>query len=214
MVFELSREEQMTLCSYDTIAPQWNQLVFPRFKDRIWYAFTNRMMPGNGKILDIGCGTAVHEAHFVLSDHLEYFGIDISEKMLQIAREMFVGKGGITDASFATMDMRQLRFEARTFDGFIAVTSFMHVPRATLPQALAEAFRVLKYGGRGLISISKGEFEGMYTPDSTHLPVYVVCWKGPEFEKLLEQAGFTINIAEETENMLIYVVEKEEPTSL
>ncbi len=207
MHFELTQEELTTLVTYDTIASKYDTLAYPRWKDTTWFTFVNGLAQGS-KIIDLGCGTALQEAQFVMSEGFEYFGVDISEKMLDMGRENLMSKLGMTGKNLHRMDMRQLEFADETFDGFISVTSFMHLPRNTLSVALKEASRVLKNGGRGLISVSKGDFEGMYTPEVTQLPVFVVCWQSIIFEELLQKARLTVIEAAETDSMLIYVVSK------
>src|SRR3954468_3662489 len=62
------------------------------------------------KILDVGSGTARYVRRFV-DRGLSYVGIDLSQKMVEIAR------AANPDQHFEVMSFRQLDFADETFDG-------------------------------------------------------------------------------------------------
>jgi ubiquinone/menaquinone biosynthesis C-methylase UbiE len=128
--------------------------------------------------------------------------------MLAQARKNLKGLPFITAESIQNMDMRSLTFEAETFHGFTSLTSFMHLPRRTLPVALKEARRILKPHGKGLISISQGDFEGLWAPPQVLLQAYAACWKREQLHTLFEQVGFAICFEQDLGDMLVYVVQK------
>lgn len=209
-MFELTKEEYVTQATYKQIAEQWDEKYScARHKDMNWYAFSARL-PHGAKILDLGCGTTYPEAEIVLSDGFEYFGIDLSEKMLEVARRNLSKQMKNTEGRLHQMDMRALKFEDESFDGIISATSFMHLPRNTLSLALREANRVLKRGGRGLISISHGTFEGLYAPRHGLPRAYCVCWQPDEFVDQITSAGFRLCLESEIDDMIITVVDKPE----
>ncbi|NQV47111.1 MAG: metalloregulator ArsR/SmtB family transcription factor [Rhodospirillaceae bacterium] len=100
-----------------------------------------------GDLLDIGTGTA---------RMLELFGprirrgegIDLSHDMLAVARAN-LDSAGITHCSVRQADMYQMPFQAETFDAVTIhqVLHFLDRPG----QAIAEAAKVLKPGGRMLV---------------------------------------------------------------
>ena len=103
--------------------------------------------PG-GRVLDIGCGPAWfwkklagrwQPDHLVLSD--------ISEGMLEAAAERL---GADYELSTVQADAVELPFEAETFDHVFAMHMLYHVTDPA--KALAEMARVLKPGGRALIT--------------------------------------------------------------
>lgn len=208
--FPLTHEEKVSLTTYEEIAEKWDmEYANPRWKGPDWSIFTEGM-PVDAWILDLGCGTAAQTASLVIPEGFRYFGIDISEKMIAAARKNLQGKPLITAESLQIMDMRNLHFDDGSFHGFTCITSFMHLPRKTLSLAISEARRVLKPKGKGLISISRGDFEGLWAPREVSQQAYVVCWQRTELNNLFTKGGFSILFEEELEHMLIYVIQKNE----
>ena len=93
-------------------------------------------------VLDAGCGTAaVIELLSRKYPDKEYTGIDISEKMIDVAN-----KKHLKNARFVQGDCENLPFEKESFDAVICSQSFHHY---TDPQAFFNSVsRVLKNGGR------------------------------------------------------------------
>jgi ubiquinone/menaquinone biosynthesis C-methylase UbiE len=92
-------------------------------------------------ILSIGCGTGELEQHLAASRHA-VVGLDISRQMLRRARRNGLERLVAADARF-------LPFAGARFDAVIFPESIGHL---ALPETLAEALRVLKPGGRLLIT--------------------------------------------------------------
>lgn len=101
--------------------------------------------PGD-KVLDAGCGTgALLHALASRQRKLELAGLDLSPEMLEIARARLGGR----------VELRQGRLEAMPFDDssfdLVISTSVFHYLRRP-GEALAEVWRVLRPGGRILIT--------------------------------------------------------------
>jgi MPBQ/MSBQ methyltransferase len=98
-----------------------------------------------GRILDVACGlgaTTRHLSRYVPAS--DVVGINISERQLATAR------GKAPASSFARMDAVSLAFRDESFDNLICVEAAFHFD--TREQFLSEAFRVLKPGGRLVLS--------------------------------------------------------------
>lgn len=104
------------------------------------------------KILDIGCGTG-----FVTKKIAEKLnagsgglavGIDAAGKMIEGARN----KRGSKTCNFEVAAAENLLFEDESFDSVISTLFFHHIQLDLKKKALSEAFRVLKPGGRMVIS--------------------------------------------------------------
>lgn len=98
------------------------------------------------KILDVGCGTGNFSLKLARKG-CQVTGIDLSEKMLSLARKKAKEEG--LPVIFCLMDAADLQFRNETFDGVISMTSFefMEEPEKTMKEML----RVLKKGGSLLI---------------------------------------------------------------
>lgn len=112
-------DETETLCVFDLLKPE----------------------PGM-KILDAGCGTGNFSIKLAKM-RCEVTGIDISEKMLAIARKKALEEN--LKANFYSMDVCSLEFDDGTFDAVISVTAFEFMGKPV--EAMNEMFRVLKRNG-------------------------------------------------------------------
>ena len=102
----------------------------------------------NHKILDVGCGTGVVTR--MISQRLSpekggmATGIDAAGKMIQGAVEKREGPA----CSFKIAAAEALPFENEGFDSVVSTMFFHHIQMDLKVRAFAEAFRVLKPGGR------------------------------------------------------------------
>jgi ubiquinone/menaquinone biosynthesis C-methylase UbiE len=99
-------------------------------------------MPKPGeKILDIGIGTGVFAVE-LMKYKTEITGIDVSERMLEIARSK-----GLTNV--AVGDAVSLDFPDETFDLVISITALEFIKE--YEKAISEMVRVCKKGGRVVV---------------------------------------------------------------
>jgi ubiquinone/menaquinone biosynthesis C-methylase UbiE len=110
-------------------------------------------------VLDIGCGTGTQATAAWRRSQPggSVIGIDISEKMLAAARRK-ARRAGL-DIAFHRADVARLPFEDDRFD-VVTITTVMHmVPQCRRRLCLGEASRVLRRGGRLLLSDYAGDPE-------------------------------------------------------
>lgn len=99
----------------------------------------------NGKkLLDIGCGPGIHMKEYI-SRGAEGFGIDISSKMIELAKKH------CPDADFKIGSIYDLEFDESYFD--ILTASFVLDHVTDLEKAVKELKRVLKQNGLFICSI-------------------------------------------------------------
>ncbi|MFT9847002.1 class I SAM-dependent methyltransferase [Aneurinibacillus sp. REN35] len=103
--------------------------------------------PGE-KALDIGCGTGIYSL-LLASKGVDVTGIDISRAMLEKAREK--AEKASQPITFIDGDIHHLPFADHTFDLAVStiVLEFVDSPE----EALSEAMRVIKPGGRLVIGL-------------------------------------------------------------
>ena len=124
-------------------------MLVDRIEKEVIYEFL-KPQPGM-KILDIGCGTGNLSLELAKLG-AEVTGVDISEAMLVKAREK--AKKENLDIEFYCADVHNLPFDDETFDAVVSLSALEFVP--DLSEALKEAYRVLKPGGRLVIGIIGG----------------------------------------------------------
>ena len=142
---------------------------------------------GGGPVADVGCGPGYVTRH--LNDlGVDAFGIDLSPKMVDIARRDFPG------LRFEVGTMTDLDLTDQSVAGVLAFWSVIHVPDHAVPGVFGQFGRVLRRGGPLVVGFHVGDgtrhtSEG-YTGrainvDSHHRrPEQVARW--------LREEGFTI----------------------
>lgn len=102
----------------------------------------DHILPGNGLIVDIGCGTG-ELVRWVASQGLKAVGLDV-EKM--IIKALNVPK--VNDETYIAGIAERLPFGDEFAEVITFIASFHHVPEVKMNKALEECFRVLKPGGK------------------------------------------------------------------
>ncbi len=126
---------------YDVMNDAMSAGMHRLWKDR----FVRRVKPQPGEaILDMAGGTG--DIAFRLADAgAEVTVADINQDMLDVGVERAM-KRGIDGLVWSCQNAEKLAFPAGTFDAYTIAFGIRNVTRIDL--ALAEAFRVLKFGGR------------------------------------------------------------------
>ena len=96
-------------------------------------------------LLDVGCGTGFLIDQLAKTKDAEYFGLDISENMLNVAKAK-----NIPNALFTQSSADRLPYKDNFFDVVTCIQSFHHYQNPD--KAMQEVFRVLRPGGLYLLS--------------------------------------------------------------
>lgn len=97
------------------------------------------------KLLDIGSGTGYLINMLKDKEMAEFYGLDLSEEMVKIAKSK-----NIENAQFILGSANKLPFDDDAFDIVTCIQSFHHYPYPN--EAMREAYRVLKKGGLYILS--------------------------------------------------------------
>jgi ubiquinone/menaquinone biosynthesis C-methylase UbiE len=108
-----------------------------------------------GVVCDLGCGPG-HIARYLQERGIQVCGVDLSLGMIEKARQL---NPGIT---FSQGDMRALTIADNSWAGIAAFYAIVNLQSDEVVQSLREMMRVLRPGGRLLLSFHIGE-------DSTHV---------------------------------------------
>ncbi len=110
-------------------------------------------LASDARVLDAGCGggRAVLET---LADEYETVGLDLSAEQLALASERAPA------ARLVRGDLTRLPVGDDAVDALTALHSVIHVPRERHEDVFAEFARVLRPGGRLLLTTGVGDWEG------------------------------------------------------
>ena len=142
------------------------------------------LLPENAHILDVGCGAGIPTAKFLTEKGLKVTGIDLSDKMLSLARN------NVPKADFVKMDMNDLQFSESTFHGIISVYALFHVPKDKHFDIFKQFFKILKPGGILMLNTGVSESEG--TSNFFGVPMFWSNFSPKTTLDLVKKAGFSI----------------------
>jgi SAM-dependent methyltransferase len=176
--------------SYDRVAERYaekffNELERKPFDRDLLDRFADTVR-GRGKVCDVGCGPG-HVARYLHARGVEVLGLDISPRMLEVARELNPG------IRFDQGDMQALDLPDSSLAGVVAFYSMIHLARSVVPRALDEVTRVLRPDGVALISVHGGEGE-IHADEvlGQTVSMDVSFFQPAEMQTLLEGAGFKV----------------------
>jgi len=158
-------------------------------------------IPDDGRverILDLGCSAgattiALKQRH----PDAEVFGIDISAPMVRYAHLRAIEAEA--EVHFRQMPAEDLAFPDNHFDSVLAMLLFHEIPVPVAREVIAEAFRVLRPGGKfTLIDFSGDRQRGVYTMFFAEMDaadngeLYLTEYVRSNVEELLVEAGFEL----------------------
>ncbi|MBU2639865.1 MAG: class I SAM-dependent methyltransferase, partial [Nanoarchaeota archaeon] len=144
------------------------------------------LMPKNGKILDLGCGSG-RDVQYFIDYSLDAMGIDASEKLIE------EGKRRVPTGKFEVMDITKLNFEDGIFDGVWAQDSISYVSKDELGGVLKKVNSILKSNGMFFVSVRKGSGEKTVKHEKVgEEEIFTTFFTKEELEEYLKKNGFEI----------------------
>jgi len=150
----------------------------------------------NKKILDVGCGGG-EECEMLARKGANMIGIDISEKMISLAKEKCKG----LKTKFFIGDMEKTKFKGKNFDIIIAFFSVMY--KKNLKSLFREFKRILKEKGeilivvphpiREMMKFTKNYFyKGKYWKILNGIKIFSYFWKVEDYINVFTSEGFIV----------------------
>lgn len=138
---------------FDAIAPTYDKLnhVLSFNADKRWRkkAIDELMRTRPYEVLDVATGSGDMMLEMLKRGNLKISAIDISEKMLEVAKQKIKTKYGIANIEFVISPAEQIPFPENSFDG--ATVAFGVRNFEKLEVGLTEIKRVIKNGGNLVI---------------------------------------------------------------
>lgn len=145
-----------TETSYDRVAGKYAEQFFDELSkkpaDRELLDRFAEELRDRGTICEIGCGPG-QIARYLKDRGADVRGIDLSPEMVNCARRLN------PDIPFERGDMLALDTPDDSLAGIVAFYSIIHIRRGEVTRALREMRRVLKPGGKLLMSFHQGDGE-------------------------------------------------------
>ena len=170
-----------TVQIYESHASAWDDHRSGVFFEKDWLDKFINLLPSQGRVLDVGCGAGEPITGYLLKQGLRVTGLDASPKMLAISKPRF------PNASWITMDMRDLKLDTR-FDGIVSWDGFFHLNQEEQRQVLLLFADHLNSDGSLLITI--GHESGEVTGTVEGEEVYHSSLDPDEYRAILKSVGF------------------------
>jgi SAM-dependent methyltransferase len=147
-------DEDRTRSGYDAVADRYALEIDDELEhkplDRALLRALVEMAGSSGEYADIGCGPG-HVSRFLADLGVSVSGIDLSPAMIARAR------ADVPGVRFETGDMTALECADGSFDVIVAFYSIIHLDDDLISAACREFARVLRQGGRAMVSFHEGE---------------------------------------------------------
>lgn len=145
-------DKQRTIDAYNRSAHEFSAKFTKYNEARAVYLDRFLAEFSGSRILDVGAGDG-SPALYLKEKGRDVVCIDLSEEMVKIMESRGL------DARL--MDMERIDFPAESFDGVLALSSLMNLPKADFVKVIARISDLLAPGGVFASFITRGEGEGM-----------------------------------------------------
>lgn len=140
--------------SYDQLADEYTRRIFGELQykpfDRHLLDRFSAQVRGHGEVCDMGCGPG-QVARYLRDLDTAVFGLDLSSKMLEEARQLS------PDIQFREGNMMALDLPDESLAGITAFYAIVNIPKGSLPSVFREMERVLQPGGLLLLAFYIGD---------------------------------------------------------
>jgi SAM-dependent methyltransferase len=168
---------------YERHAGAWSRDRGDHLYEKAWLDSFLDLLPEDPTVLDIGCGTGVPVARYLMERRCQVTGVDASSAMISRCLELF------PERTWHLADMRRLALGC-TFDGILAWDSFFHLTQDD-QRRMFPIFRRHAAAGAALMFTSgpsAGEAIGSFEGE----PLFHASLDTDEYRLLLHDNGFEV----------------------
>ena len=176
--------------TYDAVTDEYVRRIYDELKDKpldrlLLDRFADSVRDA-GPVVDLGCGPG-HVARYLHERGVKVTGIDLSDAMVAAAQRLNEG------VDFRQGDMTALDLADGALAGIVCFYSIIHIPRDQVAAALREQHRVLRPGGRLLLTFHIGS-EVVHRDEwwGHEVDVDFLLFESDEMARYLGEAGFEI----------------------
>ncbi len=143
------------------------------------------LLPPGAQVLDLGSGTGLPTARQLVSSGARVTGFEISERMLELARE------NVPEAEFRRADIVDLDPVEKSYDAIVAFFSLLCLPKERIPVALGRVRASLVPGGLLCLSMVEADLDDQ--PISfLGTEIRVSGYPREELRSVVEKAGLVV----------------------
>jgi SAM-dependent methyltransferase len=190
--------EQIVSSGYDQIAEiytDWTQEVQKEQRDK-YIDVLLKELPSRAEVLDLGCGAGIPATND-LAKHFVVTGIDISARMIALARD------NVPSAKFIQADMTEIDFMPNSYDAVVSFYSMIHVPRDKQQRLLYNIASWLRPGGILVATMGVNSVQMILEKDWMGVPMFWSIYDTETNLRLIRKAGLEVMSRKKiTENVL------------
>jgi len=186
---------------YDAIALNYETVYYQDKIENIILAedmALQQMIPyyGNGTILDLGCGTGYFLDLFHVSDKSTYFGLDISQNMINVARKKHDGFN-FFKADALSFSTHSLFFQKRTLSEpryYDLAVSLFSIPDYCGLDIVGKAYDILARGGTFVCTFinKEGGYEKIFCLEENGYDYKPKAFTYEELQDAFKKAGYGV----------------------
>jgi len=184
----MGKEQSDLQTGYDRVAEHYateyfEELARKPFDCQLLDDFAERVC-NQGSVCEVGCGPG-QVARYLKDCGVEMRGVDLSAEMIRVASRLN------PDIPFEQGDMLSLHLADNSLAALVLFYSIIHIKREDVTRALLEMNRVLRPGGKLLLSFHGGEGE-LHRDEwyGEKVSIDFRLFEGNEMTGYLEAAGF------------------------
>ena len=141
-------------------------------------------LPADASLLDLGCGGGQDTGNLAQRGY-RVVGLDRTGALLSAGRRRY------RSLPLVRADLRDLPFQAMSFDGLWAAASLMHLPKLAARRTLTDLFRLARPSGLFAATVTHG-VKSCFVTDGWLPGRYVARWRKDELARAVRRAGWTI----------------------